>query len=921
MDDLWPLLSLVGLAYLLAPIVGLVLAFRNRAQLRELDRRIEELARRIAPAPPAAPAAETLAPPITAPQEPPLLAIDESPALLVPESGVPKISDEPPAAAPVPSAPAAESAPPPSQPAAPSRPPAAAAPSAIHESFEQRFGTRWVVWIGGVALALGGIFLVNYAVEQGYFGPGMRILLASILAVLLIAAGEWARRTERVSGLIGIASAHVPSVLTAAGTIVAFATAYAAFALYGFIGPAAAFVLLGAIGIVTLAAALLHGPALAALGLVGAQATPLLVTTPTPNYWALYIYLAVVTAAAFALARARLWRWLAISTIVAGVLWVLPGIADVGTLAPLAFHVAAGTALVAVFIVAGLWLGPPNMPGHVDRMSSGGLAAYLLGAALLVVATSQHDSAMLVFTVLTASTVAMAWRAEAAAGAVPIAAVLAALVMAHWVLAAKNVFLTAPPTGRFEASPADVQWHLAYGFVFAAMFGVTGFLTQSRSTGASVPIRWATAGVFAPLAILAALYYRIAGFERSITFAALALLLAALFGYATEVLTRREPRPGSAAAQAIYATGAVAALALALTLALEKGWLTVALAFMVAGIAWISLARPLPMLRWLAAAMVVIALLRLVWDPRIVGDQIGATPIFNWLLYGYGGPALAFWIGGTLLRRRGDDVPGRIVDAGAVLFTVLLAAVEIRHYAHNGDLYASGGNLTEAALQVCAGLVITIALETVRGRTHSVVHDWGALIVAGLTLVVIVFDLLLEQNPAFADGPLDLGGDFFNLILLGYGMPAILAAILALRTRGKRPFAYRVTAVVTTIVLALTYFTLEVMRLYRGPGLAGTATDAEQYTYSAVWLTFAVALILIGIALRSQPVRMCSAAVLIVTVLKVFLYDLASLTGIWRAFSFIGLGLVLVGIGYLYQRLLFRPAAPSANAATNVAPP
>ena len=315
-------------------------------------------------------------------------------------------------------------------------------------------------------------------------------------------------------------------------------------------------------------------------------------------------------------------------------------------------------ALVAVFIVAGLWLGPPNMPGHVDRMSSGGLAAYLLGAALLVVATAQHDGAMLVFTVLTAATVAMAWRAEAAAGAVPIAAVLAALVMAHWVLAAKNVFLTAPPTGRFEASPADVQWHLAYGFVFAAMFGVTGFLTQSRSTGASVPIRWATAGVFAPLAILAALYYRIAGFERSIPFAALALLLAALFGYATEVLTRREPRPGSAAAQAIYATGAVAALALALTLALEKGWLTVALAFMVAGIAWISLARPLPMLRWLAAAMVVIVLARLAWDPRIVGDRIGSTPIFNWLLYGYGGPALAFWIGGTLLRRRGDDSSG-----------------------------------------------------------------------------------------------------------------------------------------------------------------------------------------------------------------------------------------------------------------------
>jgi uncharacterized membrane protein len=39
---------------------------------------------------------------------------------------------------------------------------------------------------------------------------------------------------------------------------------------------------------------------------------------------------------------------------------------------------------------------------------------------------------------------------------------------------------------------------------------------------------------------------------------------------------------------------------------------------------------------------------------------------------------------------------------------------------------------------------------------------------------------------------------------------------------------------------------------------------------------------------------------------------------VWRALSFIGLGLVLIGIGYLYQRLLFAPRPPSVpgNAAT-----
>ena len=90
-----------------------------------------------------------------------------------------------------------------------------------------------------------------------------------------------------------------------------------------------------------------------------------------------------------------------------------------------------------------------------------------------------------------------------------------------------------------------------------------------------------------------------------------------------------------------------------------------------------------------------------------------------------------------------------------------------------------------------------------------------------------------------------------------------------------------------------------------------------QYTYSAVWLMFGVVLLLVGIWLRSQPARLASAAVVIITVLKVFVVDLANLRGIYRGLSFVGLGAVLVGIGLLYQRPLFPPrrlAPPSAPA-------
>ena len=168
-----------------------------------------------------------------------------------------------------------------------------------------------------------------------------------------------------------------------------------------------------------------------------------------------------------------------------------------------------------------------------------------------------------------------------------------------------------------------------------------------------------------------------------------------------------------------------------------------------------------------------------------------------------------------------------------------------------------------------------------------------------------MFGLALMVNPQLTGRPVG-GGTFFNLILLGYGVPAVLAAILALVVRRNRPLLYRYIAATTAVALAIAYFTLEVRTLFHGAFLArGITSDAEQYTYSAVWLTFGVVLLVAGFLLRSQPARMASAAVVTLTVAKVFFIDMAGLAGFYRALSFIGLGAVLVGIGWLYQRMLF----------------
>ena len=871
------LIVLVVLLLLAAPVIGIVALIRtitDRNLLRQLDARVKALE--------GARVAAGAATPATA---------DPAPAAIVVAPVEPTLSPAPPTSVPL-------SSPSPGQSPAPPK-----------IGFEEKFGTRWVVWVGGVALALGGIFLVRYTIQQGLIGPGVRIFLGALLALALVAAGEWSRRTEKLSALASVPSAHIPGALTAAGTTVAYATVYAAYGIYGFLPPAGAFILLGAVALLTFGAALLHGPALAGLGVIGAYLAPMLVASAEPDFWPLYVYIAVVNAAAFALARFRMWRWLAIAAIVLGALWTLQGTQpdNVTALGAHVFHALAGFTLVATFLVCGLLYGPPAAPGAVDRLSTLALVVYLLAAAFLVLASRHDPLALTAFVVLTAATVAIAWRAEAAAGAVPAAAILAALVMAHWAVHMNVQGLLAPsgPTAPAIPEPGryDFGSHLFLAAGWAVLFGAGGFLAQGRSSRALVPMLWSAAAVFAPLAMLVALYYRIAQLDRSLPFAALALLVAAIFGLATETLAKREPRPGAMAAGAMFATGTLGALALAMTFALEKGWLTIALALTVPGIAWVVEHRPLPWLRWLAAIMVAVVAARVAYHPTIAGTDLGTTPVFNWLLYGYGVPAAAFWVAGWLLRRRADDLPARTVDAGAILFTVLLAVLEIRHYVTGGDIYQRSNGVVEAMLYVNVGLAMTIGLERMRGRSGSIVHNAGALLIAALTLLAILSDLAFACGPYLHNIP--VGGAFFNLILLGYGLPAVLAIALALIARTTRPISYRVAAPITAVTLALFYLTLEVRRLFHGPVLGGPIGDAEQYAYSTVWLAFGIVLLAAGFGLRSQPARLTALAVIALTVAKVFIIDTASISGIYRALSVIGLGVVLLGIGWVYQHVLY----------------
>ena len=262
------------------------------------------------------------------------------------------------------------------------RAPAAAAARAASAS---RKGSAPAGWSGSAALRSrsAAFSSCSYSIEQGLIGPGVRMFFGALLAAALVAAGEWTRRQRATRRLRRPARPpHIPSILTAAGTTVAYATVYAAYALYGFLGPGARL------------RAARHGGASDARRRAAAR----------PGAGGARPRRRLRDAAARLLDRAELLGALHLSRRRHGrrvrarahAAVALAGdhrgrasascgccrasTTRASTPARMLFHVAVGFALAAALIVAGLFYGPRAEPGRIDPRLVGVLAVYLFGA-------------------------------------------------------------------------------------------------------------------------------------------------------------------------------------------------------------------------------------------------------------------------------------------------------------------------------------------------------------------------------------------------------------------------------------------------------------------------------------------------------------------------------------------------------------
>ncbi len=797
-------------------------------------------------------------------------------------------------------------------------------PAQPKESLESYLGARWAVWTGGLALALGGLFLVRYSIESGLLGPGVRLMLASLFGLALIGVGEAIRR-KAMPGIAALYSnAMIPGILTAAGALSLFGAIYAAHGIYGFIGATAAFLLLAFVAFATIGLSLMHGQALAGLGLAGSMVTPLLVSSTSPSPWTLFGFLTLSLVATSAASRLRDWH-------------ILPALANLGlggwaflylAVAPPAELTPVALALLAMLAASAfLWPGrafevvpqpEEPSPGAFLRVLARpplsmamtlSFATILPAVAMLIATVGSDIDPFYVMAALTAALAgigagrhSMVWPALLAATGAILGTALQVQLAESLLAMLGNSMDDAVAIPGITINIMPISLGLGAFFVLAGLF----FLQRKGNRDPLLATVWAAIMATAPLAIAAISYFGYGDYNRDWAHGLYGVVLAAALLASAEAQVRGRRRESLTLAIDLLVAGSFLALAFGLN-ALTSG-LTLILLLAAAGFAYVQATRlrDWRALPWMMVAASLAVLARIAWEPTVVGPQsLGRTPFFNALLPGYGIPALLAILSAYLLRNWPGVRVRNALQALASLMGLLTLAILVRHAMNGGVLSESVPTLGEQSIYTLLLTGLSGVLMTLDLKSPSPVLRYGSMLAGGVAALNVLFLHLGALNPYFS-GESTGSWPFFNLLLVGYLLPAVAYGGLAYYARDKRPQPYVVMLAVTGAVLGFAWATLSVRRFWQGEFISDWKgfLQGETYSYSVVWLAIGVGLLALGSRFHAKSIRIASAVLVLLSVAKAFLIDMSNLEGVLRALSFIGLGFVLIGIGLFYQKIL-----------------
>lgn len=276
------------------------------------------------------------------------------------------------------------------------------------------------------------------------------------------------------------------------------------------------------------------------------------------------------------------------------------------------------------------------------------------------------------------------------------------------------------------------------------------------------------------------------------------------------------------------------------------------------------------------------------------------------------------------LSRERETYPGidplRVVCQVVILLLGFeLVSAEINDYfqhrlGHPLPSMDVGGAFVEMAILAAVWMLYSLLPTWYGVRRHVMpLISLGLTMTAAATGVAALAGIVFQPTTQFA---VLLGIRPFVLVILVAGL--MIQLRLLRQSQASYRWAGQVVVAVQAAILLLGFGLISAeTRDAFGQRIAGASSpsastwvELERLAFSLVWLAYALLVMGLGIWRRARWMRLGAMALFAFVILKVFIYDLSFLGAAYRPVSFAGLGIILLGVSYLYQRyrsLLLNP--------------
>ncbi|XAT59911.1 DUF2339 domain-containing protein [Rhodobacteraceae bacterium Araon29] len=769
---------------------------------------------------------------------------------------------------------------------------------------------NWFYVLSSASLALAGIFLVLYGMEQGVLPPHVRIIAAIIFGGALIGGGEYLRRRygDDEANLVF----NLPSTFSGAGLVVLFGSVLAARLLYGFISSEMALSGLALIGAMALLLGWFYGPVLAAVGVTGAMVAPFIVNGNSDDVSFLLLYFACITAVGLTIDTIRRWAWVSVLTLglgfCSGFILMLASdqaIEVYGIVYYAALSIAAivipvrrlipdhSGSLLSVTVFARDKTDP--WPAFPTRLAGGAIIA----ATILILITA-----------IDAKTDSVFWAS------VFILSGLVVALLLWFKNAVALVDLTAVPALALVPIIANYS-HLWRFYEFEAqkpeaVMPLTATSVVTIAVLLSIAAAWRSlnrkpsqlfvALLAALIAPAIALTVEVTWQPRDMLGGYIWALHAMAIGSVMVAMAERFARadgPENRMRASFAILSALSCVTFGLVILFSSAALTIAIAFVIVAAAWLDRRYDLPLMEIYILVGVPAVLFRLLVDPGIAWSM--DAPLMEMLLLHV---ATVIPFSGAYILVRHIKRPRSEVSLETAIFIAVGIFVSLMLY----RLILSWGGEDAFMSHWSAGLnaSIWLALSFAQIKRHQTKDTFGSgrLAIGAIFALIAALQLLFGitvLNPLFGDpNAAVIGGPVFNTLLPAYLLPAVMLVLGVLWTR-PRSDGLPIETLFGPLILSGLWFGLTVRHFWRGAeGMSLPGIDQpELYSYTVILLLIGTGLLFQSVARQSILLRKAGMAFIVIAIAKVFLFDIAGLNGLLRVFSFLLLGLALAGLAWL----------------------